>query len=346
MFPLSAQVVFFRQLAVLTQVGIPLIKSLEASTAADKSHEAIIKEIKEKISQGHTFSNALSSMSLFFSSYVVALIAAGEQNGNLPDALDKVSTSLERSQNLLRKYKGVLTYPFFVISIALLLVFSLVKFVLPTFLELFKGLNVKPPFFTLVVIQIMELINNPIVFFTSLILILGILLQIKLVYNTTKGKLQIDSILLAVPVVKKVVKYVAAARFCQALAELYSNGIRLDKSLQLASQVTDNAILKEQIKNALVDLTIKSEPLSVTIRNNVMFPPIVPDFLAVGEATGDLKKVMIKASRHLNEEAEYIMTTAQSLIEPFIMIVLGFVMGFFILAFFLPVYTAISGFGR
>lgn len=345
-FNLNTQIIFFHQLAVLMRAGIPLAKALLAAKAGVSAKECrTIEELMLKISHGHQFSEALRTSRGMFKPYIVALVVAGELRGTgkLLQAFEQIAASLEAQQNFIRSVKLVLHYPMFIVTVSLFMILALIKFALPTFVALFSSLHVKLPPLTLLLLEFIQFINSPFFLYTFILFLLCICAYIYFVLKTPQGKEQWDGVLLSLPVIGKVVIYIAAARFCRALADLYASGVPIIKSLELASSVTDNVILKEQISHAAIALT-KGDPLYIAIQR-VKFPSIMSSFLAVAEETGDFSNLLLSTASFFKQQLECFTSTAQSLIEPIVMLTLGIVIGLFMLAFFVPVYTAISGFG-
>lgn len=337
---------FFTQLSVLVETGINLAKALNIIRNGLQSNRAdvIVKTIQRGILEGKSFSEALGSFSNFFPPYVIPLVAAGENSGQLSQALEHIRDNMESARKIKNRLKEIFTYPMFVLIISLLIVFALVKFVFPPFINLFLSLKMSLPLFTVLFLNIAGFVSN----INSFILFSFIIgLFITLFSSKDYGliiKRRIDQIILSFPALKNVATFADAAIFCKALADLYSSGISIHKSMELASGIINNSILREQIQKAIVEV-IEGKDLSMAIRENVFFPRIVFDFLFVAEKTGEVKTLLVKAAQFLQNEVDHKIENAQKLVEPFVVVTLGVIMGFFILVFFVPIYTAISGIG-
>ncbi|MFN3478236.1 MAG: type II secretion system F family protein, partial [bacterium] len=242
---------------------------------------------------------------------------------------------------LKKKVQSAMTYPAIILVLAIGIVIFLVTYILPTFVNLFREMDVNLPFITQILITVVEAMRKPEV---VIILIISVILGvagINFYYQTPVGKKQIDLIMLNVPVFGLLNKKVAISRFARTLGTLLSSGVTLMASLEIVSQVSGNAVIGSAIDSVRVKLR-EGENLSGPLAETSIFPPMVTQMIAVGEETGNLDTMLNKIADFYDTEVEYTLASLTSLIEPIMIVGMGGMVGFIVLAVFLPLYQLIT----
>jgi len=342
---LYALAVFTRQFAVLFNAGLPITRSLDALSKQTMSRKLghAVMIVCHDIKSGFSLSKAMSKHPDVFSPVYISLVKAGEMAGALGDVLDRLAGLMEKENMLRSRVASSMVYPIFVFVFATIVTVGLVFYIFPKFIEMFRGIDVEMPLPTQVLIVITESVLNPAVFFPLTIGTIVFLVLASQYAKTPLGKRQKDRILLELPLIGSITTKVILSRFCRTLGTLISSGVPIVHSLEIVSRAAGNEIMSgiiDEIKASLKAGTRLSQP----IKENHLFPPIVAHMVAVGEETGNLPTLLEKLANYYDLEVEYALTSFASMIEPIMIFVLGGMVGFVLIAVFLPIYSLVSKF--
>ncbi len=342
---LYALAVFTRQFAVLFNAGLPITRSLDALSKQTMSRKLghAVMIVCHDIKSGFSLSKAMSKHPDVFSPVYISLVKAGEMAGALGDVLDRLAGLMEKENMLRSRVASSMVYPIFVFVFALIVTIGLVFYIFPKFIEMFRGIDVAMPLPTQILIIITESVLNPAVFFPIVIGTVVFMVLASQYMRTPLGKRQKDRILLELPLIGAINKKVILSRFCRTLGTLISSGVPIVHSLEIVSRAAGNEIMSgiiDEIKSSLKAGTRLSQP----IKENHLFPPIVAHMVAVGEETGNLPTLLEKLANYYDLEVEYALTSFASMIEPIMIFVLGGMVGFVLIAVFLPIYSLVSKF--
>ena len=337
-------VVFCRIFATMINAGLPLIQCLDllAKQEQNKTFAKVIMGIKEDIEGGSTLTDALKKYPKIFNDLFVNLVAAGESGGMLDVILQRLSGYMEKAMKLKSKVKGAMTYPLSVLVIAVGVVAVLLLKVIPVFQKMFEGMGSKLPAPT----QMLVDASN---FTQSYWYIMGgglvaAMFAFKRFYATEKGTLIIDDLILKSPVFGPLMKKVAVSKFSRTLSTMMSSGVPIMEGLGIVSKTAGNKI----IENALIK-TRQSISEGKTIAEPLMetdiFPPMVVQMIAVGEATGALDTMLAKIADFYDDEVDAAVNAMTALLEPFMMVFLGGVCGGMIIAMYLPIFQMAAAAG-
>jgi type IV pilus assembly protein PilC len=349
---LEALLVFTRETSAMIQSGIPLTSSLSilAQQEKDPILQNLFQALKEKLENGESLSSALSHYKKVFPQYYVAMVAAGEAAGFLDKSFLRISSFLEKELSLIRKAKAVLTYPFFLLVVSLGVAIGIVDFTFPPFFSLLKGFHVQIPLVTQIVMQSVLFIQNPInllfVFGSVLLILAGIYLVVKVYIppeDLARMKTQWDEIKLKLPLLGSILRKINCTRFCRTLATLYGNGVPIKNSLILCQHVMENKVFQKEVEFILEGL-VAGRSMAETLEERKVFPSTMIQMVAVGEETGELAKVLEKASDYFDSELNYSFENLSSVLEPIIVTFLGIILGTLIISLFIPLYQIISQF--
>ena len=331
-------IVFARQFSTMIDAGLPILQCLEIlqSQQENKTFKTIIKDIKDTVESGSTFADALKKHPKQFDDLFVNMIAAGEAGGILDSILKRLAGYLEKSAKLKAKVKGALTYPIIVLCIALLVTIVILVFVIPVFQEMFSSLGGTLPTPTLIVIAISEFFQNNLIY----IIIAGVLFgwAFKRYYHTEKGRAVVDKVLLRLPIFGILLRKVAVAKFTRTMGTMLTSGVPILNALDIVAKTSGNKTVESAIysvRSAISEGRTMADPLSET----GVFPPMVCSMIAVGESTGALDTMMVKIADFYDDEVDQAVENLTAMIEPFMMVFLGVVVGGLLIAMYLPIFT-------
>ncbi len=333
--------VFTRQFATMIDAGLPLVQCLDilGGQQENKTFQKTIKDIKASIEGGSTFAAALKKHPDTFDSLYSNLVAAGEVGGMLDTILARLATYIEKAEKLKGRVKGAMIYPIVVLSVAAGAVSILLLFVIPVFAKMFADVGAALPAPTQFVMDLSNFLKHYIIFI--IIGIIAIYFAVRSYYKTGNGKLVIDGLLLKLPVFGDIIRKNAVARFTRTLSTMISSGVPIMDGLEIVArtsgnQVVENAIMKAR-ESIAAGKTI-AEPLAQT----KVFPGMVVQMISVGEATGNMDAMLSKIADFYDEEVDAAVAAMTSLIEPLLIVFLGVVIGFIVVAMYLPIFKIAS----
>ncbi|MCE5264681.1 MAG: type II secretion system F family protein [Deltaproteobacteria bacterium] len=337
-------VVFARIFATMINAGLPLIQCLDLleKQEQNKTFAKVIGSIKSEIEGGSTLTDALRKYPKVFDELFVNLVAAGESGGILDVILQRLSGYMEKAMKLKSKVKGAMTYPLSVLVIAIGVVAVLLLKVIPVFQKMFEGMGSSLPGPTQFLVDASQFTQN--YFFYMVAFFVALVFAFKRFYATERGTLLIDDLILKSPVFGPLLKKVAVSKFSRTLSTMMSSGVPIMEGLGIVSKTAGNKI----IENALIR-TRQSISEGKTIAEPLMetdiFPPMVVQMIAVGEATGALDTMLTKIADFYDDEVDAAVSAMTALLEPFMMVFLGGVCGGMIIAMYLPIFQMAAAAG-
>lgn len=334
-------VVFCRIFSTMINAGLPLIQCLDllAVQETNKAFAKVIRSIKEDIEGGATLTDALKKYPDIFDDLFVNLVSAGESGGILDVILSRLSSYMEKAAKLKSKVKGAMTYPISVLVISIAVVALLLLKVIPVFQKMFEGMGGELPGPTQFLVDASQFTQN--YFIYMIIAVAGIFYAVKKFYKTEKGRLLMDSWILKSPVFGPLLRKVAVSKFTRTMSTMMSSGVPILEALGIVSKTAGNKI----IENALIE-TRKSisegKTIAEPLAESKLFPPMVVQMIAVGEATGALDVMLSKIADFYDDEVDAAVDAMTSLLEPFMMVFLGGVVGGMLIAMYLPIFKMAS----
>ncbi|MBV8365840.1 MAG: type II secretion system F family protein [Candidatus Eremiobacteraeota bacterium] len=336
-------VVFARQFATMINAGLAMVRCLDVLSVQteDGVLKPVITAVRREVEGGSTLATALGKFPKVFSPLFVNMVRAGELGGILDDVLNRLATFLEKDFNLKKKVKSAMTYPAVILVMAVLIVLFLVIFIMPTFVELFNGMHMTLPVPTKILIAFTNGARNPYVIIpTIILLVVGFILFNR--YTSTKvGRRQFDSFKLKLPVFGMLIRKVAISRFCRTLGTLLQSGVPIMQALEIVGKASGNEVIAETV-NKVRESVREGESIAVPLQLSGLFPPLVTQMVAVGEETGNLDGMLAKISDFYDTEVEYMLASLTSLLEPILILIMGFIVGFIVISVFLPLYQIIG----
>jgi len=328
----------------MINAGLPLIQCLDllAQQEENKVFAKIIREIKEDIEGGTSLTDTLKKYPKVFDDLFVNLIAAGEAGGILDVILARLSTYLEKAMKLKSRVKGAMTYPIAVLVISFTVVALLLLKVIPVFQKMFEGMGGQLPGPTLMLIAASEFAQS------YWWVILGIMIVVFIAFNrfykTEKGRWTIDTLLLKAPVFGLLLKKVAVAKFSRTLSTMLSSGVPILEALAIVSRTSGNIVVEDALLKTRQSIG-EGESIAEPLEAAKIFPPMVVQMIAVGEATGALDAMLSKIADFYDDEVDAAVSAMTTLLEPVMMVFLGVVVGGMIIAMYLPIFKLAGAVG-
>ena len=333
--------IFTRQFSVMIDAGLPLVQCLEllSKEEPDKRLAAAIDDVRGDVEGGSTLADAMQKRPYAFDALFTNMIAAGEAGGILDTILKRLSTFIEKQAKLIAQVRSAMIYPIAVLSIAAIVVIIIMVKVVPTFTQMFAGLGATLPFLTLAVIWTSQ---KTIVALPFLVVggMAGAYL-FRRYYQTQSGRLRVDAILLRMPLVGKIFRKVAVARFCRTLSTLIGSGVPILDGLDITAKTSGNAIVEGAIRTVRSRIE-RGETISAPLRATGVFPPMVVQMIGAGENTGALDTMLAKIADFYEDEVDVAVAGLLTILEPVLIAVLGVVVGTIIVAMYLPLFDLIS----
>lgn len=337
--------IFTRQFSVMIDAGLPLVQCLEilAAQQPDKGFQRIINAVRSDVEQGATLQTALSKHPKAFNDLFVNMVGAGEAGGILDVILQRLSGYIEKAVKLTSKVKGAMVYPISVISIAIIVVTVIMVKVIPVFSAMYEGMGSKLPFPTIVCMAISNILIR--YFWAVGIVIAVVIIGLRQYYKTVTGRLQIDALLLKIPILGDMLRKVAVARFCRTLGTLISSGVPILEGMDITARTSGNMVIQNAILKAK-DAVEQGRNISSPLAETKVFPPMVIQMVGVGEATGALDAMLSKVAEFYEDEVDNAVASMMSLMEPMIIFILGGVIGFIVVAMYMPIFNLANVMGK
>ncbi len=337
-------VVFTRQFSTMIDAGLPLVQGLTilAEQSENPTFKAILKEITKDVEGGSTLAEAMKKHPKIFDSLFVNLVAAGEVGGILDTILRRLAQFIEKAERLKSQIKGAMTYPIVVMAIAILVIAVILVFVIPVFEDMFKSFGSALPTPTQIVVNMSRFLKGNIHW---VLIALGALIYgFKRYRNTVSGRKQTDSLFLKLPIFGNLLKKTAVARFTRTLGTMISSGVPILDALEIVAKTAGNVVIEEiiyEVRGSIAEGQTIAEPLS----ENDIFPGMVIQMIAVGEATGALDSMLEKIADFYDEEVDAAVGALTSMLEPLLMLFLGGSIGGLVIAMYLPIFGMAAAMG-
>lgn len=336
---LHEKIVFCRNVSTMLHAGLSLSRALSivGRQTKNKKFQRIISVVIDRISGGGSFHDALNQFPGTFSTLFVSMVRAGEESGQLDDSLLLVASQLERNYTLKKKVTGALIYPSIVITVMVIIGILMLMFVVPTLESTFKELNVALPVTTQFVIAVSEgLRDHPTLFLGGfLLLCVGLYFVAKM----PRSKRIFDFSILHAPIIGSIVKELNAARTARTLSSLLSSGVEVSQALAITKDVLQNSYYKSALDAAKKNIE-KGLPISDAFASREdIYPLLLPEMMEVGEETGKLSEMLLEVAVFYEEEVSIATKDMSTVIEPFLMVVIGVAVGFFAISMLQPMYS-------
>ncbi len=332
---------FTRQLATLIDAGLPLLRSLNVLRDQQKPGclRNTLEDVGTSVEGGLSFSESLEKFPKVFSKLYVNMIKAGEAGGVLEVVLNRLAEFAEKSEKLKKRVKSAMIYPAFVITVAMAVLSFLITFIVPKFAEMFTDLDLELPWMTSFLIFISDVARDQ--WYIPIGVAISFVVFLKMVRRTNKGKYIIDVILLKIPLVGMLISKISIARFTRTLGTLITSGVPILQALVIVKDTAGNEVISRAVER-VYDSIREGESIVEPLRTCKVFPPMVISMIEVGEETGALAEMLIKIADNYDEDVDVAVEGLTSLLEPFLIVFLAVVVGFIVIAMFMPLISLLQ----
>ncbi len=330
--------VFTRQFSVMIDAGLPLVQALEIlGTQSDNpAFKKVILQVKSRVESGSTFADALSEHPKVFDELFVQLVRAGEIGGILDTILQRLGAYIEKNEKLKRRVKGAMIYPAIVLVVAVGVTVVLLGYVTPTFEKMFKDFGGAMPAPTQFLISLSHGLRDQWYWFVAVPI--AIVVAFRLFVRNPKGRERWDAFVLKTPVFGPLVRKIAVARFTRTLGTLLSSGVPILDSLDIVAKSAGNRIVERGLRYVRAKIS-EGKNMAAPLADTKVFPPMVVQMIGVGEATGAMDQMLSKIADFYDDEVDVAVAALTSMIEPLMMVFLGGVVGGFLIAMYLPIFS-------
>lgn len=338
----SDKAIFCRQLSITVNAGMPLREALE-SIATDMDHPTfrrVLLAVVARLHQGESFSQSIARHPKHFGTLFVALVKAAEESGSLPETLDQLAGYMERSEKLIKKIRAVTSYPIFILVFFVIVCVVMTLFVLPKFMDSFKGFDVVLPKLPRVVFGINGFLVANWYWFALATAIPVVALV--LYRRTPAGRRRLDAAVLKLPFFGVCIREYALARFCRNLSIMLRGGVGITTAMDITSAVSGNTVIVESLLSAK-ERILSGERIAASLAKDKEIPKLVIRMVAVGEESGRLPEVLDKLATLYEKYVENRIVTATSMFEPVVICLFGGVVLVLVLAIYLPIFTVSQG---
>ncbi|TVT79502.1 type II secretion system F family protein [Pseudomonas sp. H3(2019)] len=329
---------FTRQMATMMKAGVPLLQSFEIIGEGfdNPNMRKLVDEVKQEVAAGNSFATALRKKPQYFDELYCNLVDAGEQAGALDTLLERIATYKEKSESLKAKIKKAMTYPLAVVFVAIIVTGILLVKVVPQFQSVFSGFGAELPAFTLMVIGLSEFMQAWwwLLFGALIVGVLGFRHALK---RSQRFRDWLDAQLLKLPIVGTLLYKSAVARYARTLSTTFAAGVPLVEALDSVAGATGNIVFKRAVLRIKQDVSTGMQ-LNFSMRTSGIFPNMAIQMAAIGEESGALDDMLDKVANYYEAEVDNMVDSLTSLMEPFIMVVLGVIVGGLVVAMYLPIF--------
>jgi len=339
--PVKDIAIFFRQFSVMIDAGLPLVQCLEilAANQENVSFQKALTGVRTTVEGGATLSNAMRGYPKIFDDLTTNMMEAGETGGILDVILQRLATYVEKAVKLKAAVKSALIYPVSVISIAVIIVGCLLKFVVPIFVNLFASLQVDLPLPTRIVMGLSYVVSR--FWYLPIGGVVGLVFLVKQMKKSEGGRYAWDSMLLKLPVFGLVLRKIAVARFSRTLGTLLTSGVSILEALNITARTSGNAVLERallKVRKAIEEGRTIVDPL----KESGVFPNMVTQMIGVGEATGAMDAMLQKIADFYEDEVDASTKDMLTLLEPMMIAFLGVAVGGIVISLYMPLFSMIA----
>ncbi len=334
-------VIFTRQLSTMINAGLPLVQGIEIleKQQSNSTFKKALADIRQDVEAGSTLADSMRKKPKVFDNLFTNMIEAGETGGILDTILGRLATFMEKSMLLKKKVKGAMTYPTICLAISLLILVIILVFVVPVFTTMFADFGSSLPLPTQIVVDLSDFFKNNFIYITIALFILVMI--VKKIYGTAKGRLAIDKGLLRAPVVGILLRKVAVAKFTRTLSTMLQSGVPILEALQVVAKTAGNKVIENAVFR-VGDSIAEGRPIAEPLEECGVFPNMVVQMINVGETVGALDTMLEKIADFYDEEVDQAVDNLTAMIEPFMMVFLGGMIGGLVVAMYLPIFKIAS----
>lgn len=334
-------VVFTRQLSTMIDAGLPLVQCLQilARQQSNPTFKKILLTIQGDVETGTTLADSMRKHPKVFDSLYSNMIEAGELGGILDTILSRLAVFKEKAMALQKRIKGAMVYPGICLGISLLILTVILIFVIPVFDKMFQDFGSALPVPTQIVVNMSRSFKSYILYIIPLILI--VIWIFKRYYSTEKGRLQVDNMILWSPVIGPLVRKVAVSKFTRTLSTMLQSGVPILDALGVVARTAGNKVIERAVIRVSASIA-EGRPIAEPLEESGVFPPMVVQMINVGESVGALDTMLEKVADFYDEEVDQAVENLTAMLEPFMMVFLGGMIGGLVIAMYLPIFKIAS----
>jgi type IV pilus assembly protein PilC len=336
------RIVFSRNFSIMISAGLPISKCLDilSRQTRNKKFSKILNSILEDVQKGNTLSDSMKKYPKIFPNIFTAMVRVGEESGRLSDSLKIMANQMDRDHSLVKKVRGAMIYPVIILTAMFIIGVVMMIYVVPTLISVFKELEAELPTSTKIIVFISDFLTES--KFTALMILIGVSAFFIWFIRTKKGKRIMEIISLKTPIVSQLVKKINSARTSRTMASLISSGVNILEALDITKDVLQNSYYKEIIDKAKANIQ-KGDPISEAFKKATnLYAVLFGEMMAVGEETGKLPDMLYNIADFYDEEVSETTKNLATVIEPFLMIIIGVIVGFFAISMVTPMYTVMN----
>lgn len=330
--------VFSRQLATMVNSGLTLVRALTVlqEQSRNPTLAGVIGDVRTRVEQGSSLSASLAGHPKVFGHLYVAMVQAGEVGGALDETLIRLADTLESGVRLRSKVKSAMAYPVVVLSLLVLILSAMLLFIVPIFKRMYDELGGTLPAPTQMLMTLSGMLTK---FWWLLALVtIGAVVGFKRWIRTPQGRAKWDRLKLRFPVFGKLVQKIAISRFARTMSVLSRTGVPVLQALDIVADTAGNAVVSEALADVQESVK-RGESLAAPLARHEVFPPMVTHMMAVGEETGALDAMLAKVADFYDQEVDDSVNALTSLIEPFLIVVMGVGVGGILISLYLPMFS-------
>jgi type IV pilus assembly protein PilC len=330
---------FMRNLGAMLTAGLSLSRALEVMQRQTRntSFKAVLDKLRGEIAEGKSFHDAMMVYPDIFPPLVTAMVKAGEESGGLAESLKVVSEQMEQAYQLKKKIRGAMMYPSIILIAMVLIGAAMMIYVVPTLSSTFKELEVELPASTKIIIAVSDFMQNSAILSLAIVALIGVLIY--LVLKSQAGKAALSFLVLHTPVIGGIARETNAARTGRTLSSLLKAGVPVVQAVDITRDVVQNPYFKEVLQH-VKEVIQKGTPMANVFQENEhLYPPFLGEMVAVGEETGELPQMLERVATFYEDEVSQRTKDMSTIIEPFLMIIIGAAVGFFALSMIQPIYS-------
>lgn len=326
----------------MLEAGLSLSRAITVSERQTKNPKlkAIFTDLNANISSGKTFHEAMSLHTDIFPAIFISMTKAGEESGNLAESLKQIANQMEKSYQIKKKVKSAMIYPGIILSVMVAIGVLMMIFVVPRLTKTFTDLKTELPGSTKFVIWLSDFLSNH--YITGIVIVVAVVFGIIYASKTKKGKKVIDFCVLKIPVISTIIKESNSAQTARTLSSLLTAGVDLLVAVKITGEVLQNSYFKEVLEKT-EGVVEKGQPLSTIFeKEEKLFPIFVSEMMSVGEETGKLATMLVGVANFYENEVEQKTKDMSTIVEPFLMVIIGLSVGFFAVSMITPMYSVMN----
>ena len=334
--------VFCRQFHSILKAGVTIVEALDmlSGQTENKTFAKVIAETRSSVQKGSSLAEAMKAHPKIYPGILINMVEAGEVSGSLEVALERMAIQFEKSARTKSLVKKAMIYPIMILCVAFVVVIAMSILVVPKFAEIFESMGTEMPGITMAVMAFSDFILHK--WYLLLLIIAVVAFAITTFARSDAGKHFFGGLVIKLPIFGKLVVKSTAASFARTISTLVSAGVPLSDSIEITSRSIGNVLFQEALMEAKKQVEQGSN-LSEPLEACGLFPPMIPQMIRIGEETGNVDGMLVKAADYFEEEVEIATGSLTSMMEPLIIVVLGVIVAFLVLALYMPMMSMYDG---